>query len=524
MSDLLTINHLNAFFDERQVLFDVSFSVKKGEKIALVGESGSGKTVCAQSIIKLNPSVHLTGEIVFNGQSLLDYNEKQLSRLRGKEIGMVFQEPMTALNPVYTVGEQIAEVFRIHQGLSKKEAWQKAEQLLQETGMEDAQQKARAYPFELSGGQRQRAMIAMAVAGEPKLLIADEPTTALDVAVQGKILTLLSDFQSKYNMAILYITHDLKLVKRFADYVVVLKSGRVVESGKVAEVFSKPQHEYTKMLLDSEPKPLVYQQAQTPVVFNAEHVGYKVVNKKGLFKKQEIKILEEINFSLFKGKTLGIIGESGSGKTTLARVMLRLYTQFDGRMQINDINWSELSQKSLIKYRNLIQMVFQDPFGALNPRMTIFDIITEGIRLSKENNSTDTLMQKTKKVLEEVGLTEDCLDRYPHEFSGGQRQRIAIARVLIMKPQILVLDEPTSALDVSLQKQIIELLLKLQKNYQLTLVIISHDLSVIRALSHYVMVLNQGTLVELNDANSLFVNPNMAYTKNLLSHFLEEKT
>ena len=516
---ILKIEQLNAFFGDKQVLSDVNFEIQAGQKMALVGESGSGKTVCAQGIIQLNPAVRLQGNIHFDGQNLLGMSEKQLNRLRGRDIGMVFQEPMTALNPVYTVGEQIAEVFRIHQGLSKKAAWQEAIQLLLLTGIEDADKKVGAYPFELSGGQRQRAMIAMAVAGQPKLLIADEPTTALDVEVQGKILSLLNQLQQQYQMAILYITHDLKLVKRFADQVIVLKAGKVVETGAVSEIFTHPQHEYTQMLLDSEPEPLDYQDCPAKTVFQAEAIGYSVTLKTGLLQKQKMPILANVSFSLFEGQTLGIIGESGSGKTTLARVVMRLYAQFSGKMHLGDVPWSDLKGKALLPHRHLIQMVFQDPFGALNPRMTVFDIVTEGLRL-KGGYSSEQLLEQAQKTLQEVGLSEESLFRYPHEFSGGQRQRVAIARALIMQPKILVLDEPTSALDVNLQKQMIELLLNLQKIYGLTLLVISHDLSVIRALAHQVLVLKKGQTIEQADAATLFDKPNALYTKNLLTHFL----
>ena len=517
---ILKVEQLNAFFGDKQVLFDVNFEIQAGQKMALVGESGSGKTVCAQGIIQLNPAVQLNGAIHFDGQNLLGMSEKQLNRLRGRDIGMVFQEPMTALNPVYTIGEQIAEVFRIHQGLSKKAAWQEAIQLLLLTGIEDADKKVRAYPFELSGGQRQRAMIAMAVAGQPKLLIADEPTTALDVEVQGKILSLLDQLQQQYQMAILYITHDLKLVKRFADQVVVLKAGQVVETGAVSELFTHPQHEYTQMLLDSEPEPLVYQASSAKTIFQAQAIGYSVTNKTGVWQKQKVPILDNVSFTLFEGQTLGIIGESGSGKTTLARVVMRLYAQFAGTMHlVGDVPWSDLNGKALLHHRHLIQMVFQDPFGALNPRMTVFDIVTEGLKLTSKQSS-EQLLEQAQKTLQTVGLSEESLFRYPHEFSGGQRQRIAIARALIMQPKILVLDEPTSALDVNLQKQMIELLLNLQKIYGLTLLVISHDLSVIRALAHQVLVLKKGQVVEQADAATLFNKPNAPYTKNLLTHFL----
>ncbi|WP_434778477.1 ABC transporter ATP-binding protein [Neisseria sp. Ec49-e6-T10] len=516
---LLSIEKLNAYFGAKQVLFDVSFDLYPNQKMALVGESGSGKTICAQSIIQLNPDVTLSGAIGFEQQALIGLKEKQLNQLRGKKIGMVFQEPMTALNPVLCIGEQIVEVLRLHQKMSKKEAWQEAVRLLEDTGIQEAQRKVFAYPFELSGGQRQRAMIAMAIAGKPKLLIADEPTTALDMEVQDKIIELLNDLQKKYGMAILYITHDLKLVKRFADKVMVMKEGKIVESGTVFDVFSQPQHEYTKKLLDSTPEPLVYEEKQTvPVLFTANDLGFSVPVKKGLFVKDKHIILQAINLQLFKGQTLGIIGESGSGKTTLARLMMRLLQPFTGEMFLENLHWSALKGKELTHARKHIQMVFQDPFGALSPRMSVLDIITEGVQLHQQLNTQEKIDLATS-LLCEVGLPEDSLYRYPHEFSGGQRQRIAIARAIAMKPDILVLDEPTSALDVSLQKQMIHLLLQLQEKYQLTMVMISHDLAVIRALSHRVIVLKEGAVVESGTAAEVFYKPNAGYTQKLLQHF-----
>ena len=507
---ILEIENLNAFFPGKQVLHDVSLTVQTGRKLALVGESGSGKTVLAQSIMRLNPLVSFEGRLKFDGNDLLTQSERALQKLRGREIGMVFQEPMTALNPLMRVGAQIAEVLTLHLGLDKKQAWARAVELLAETGIREPEQKAFAYPFQLSGGQRQRAMIAMAVAAEPKLLIADEPTTALDVAVQAQILDLLARLQQAHNMTMLYITHDLNLVRRFADDVAVMRGGCIVETGAAAEVFARPQHEYTKMLLNAGAARKVVPLADnSATVLQAEQLSVAVKETAGWFKKRSKTLLEPVSFDLKAGETLGIIGESGCGKTTLAKAVMHLIDA-EGRLKINGEAWTRESRRD-------IQMVFQDPFGAFNPRMNVFNIVSEALRVHEPDLSRAEMRQRVQDVLRQVGLPEDALERYPHAFSGGQRQRLAIARAIIVRPKILVLDEPTSALDVQWQQQILELLADLQKKHGLSLIIISHDLAVIRALSHRVMVLKDGKIVEEGGCETVFANPSSDYTRHLMS-------
>ena len=513
---ILEIENLNASFPGKQVLHDVSLTVQTGRKLALVGESGSGKTVLAQGIMRLNPLVSFEGRLKFDSNDLLTQSERALQKLRGREIGMVFQEPMTALNPVMRVGAQIAEVLTLHLGLDKKQAWARAVELLAETGIREPEQKAFAYPFQLSGGQRQRAMIAMAVAVEPKLLIADEPTTALDVAVQAQILDLLARLQQAHNMTMLYITHDLNLVRRFADDVAVMRGGRIVETGAAAKVFAHPRHEYTQMLLNTGAARKVVPLAGNPAtVLQAEQFSVAVKETAGWFKKRSKILLEPVSFDLKAGETLGIIGESGCGKTTLAKAVMHLIDA-EGCLKINGEAWTRESRRD-------IQMVFQDPFGAFNPRMNVFNIVSEALRVHEPDLSRAEMRQRVQDVLRQVGLPEDALERYPHAFSGGQRQRLAIARAIIVRPKILVLDEPTSALDVQWQQQILELLADLQKKHGLSLIIISHDLAVIRALSHRVMVLKDGKIVEEGDCDTVFVNPSSDYTRHLMKfqHILD---
>ncbi|MFC3873660.1 ABC transporter ATP-binding protein [Neisseria musculi] len=509
--NILEIENLNACFPGHQVLHNINLSVMRGRKLAVVGESGSGKTVLAQGIMRLNPAVSFAGRLKFNGENLLEKTPCQLQKLRGKEIGMVFQEPMTALNPVMRVGKQIAEVLSLHLGLDTKQSWARAVELLAETGIHSPEEKASAYPFQLSGGQRQRAMIAMAVAAEPELLIADEPTTALDVAVQAQILDLLSRLQAAHNMTLIYISHDLNLVRRFADDVAVMRQGRIVEQGVAAEVFADPQHEYTQMLLNAgtvrQPAAVA---ADAPTVLEAESISVAVQERAGWFKKRSKTLLAPVLFDLKAGETLGVIGESGSGKTTLAKAVMRLM-ECSGRLKINGEVWNQQSRKA-------VQMVFQDPFGAFNPRMNVLEIVSEALGVHFPGMKTAEKRRRVEEVLHQVGLPEDILERYPHAFSGGQRQRLAIARAIIMRPQVLVLDEPTSALDVQWQQQIIELLGNLQRQHGLSLIIISHDLAVIRALSHRVMVLKDGQVVEQGVLEKVFAKPDSDYTQKLLAH------
>ena len=509
--NIVEIQQLNAHFPSKQVLFDIQLAIKQGKKTAIVGESGSGKTVLAQGIMQLNPAVSFTGQLHYAGEDVLAKTPKQLQKLRGKEIGMVFQEPMTALNPVMQVGKQIAEVLTLHLGLTSKQAWAKAVDLLRETGIHEAEQKALAYPFQLSGGQRQRAMIAMAIAAEPKLLIADEPTTALDVSVQAQILALLDDLQQRHHMTLLYITHDLNLVRRFADEVIVMQQGRIVEQGAVAEIFARPQHDYTKMLLNAAPERQVLPvEAQAATVLAAKHISVAVKERAGWFAKRDKVLLQPLSFELKSGETLGVIGESGSGKTTLAKALLHLMDA-SGKVCLNGQDWSPRNRRD-------IQMVFQDPFSAFNPRMMVRDIVAEALMVHEPTLSHEARTQRVVETLQWVGLPDDILMRYPHEFSGGQRQRLAIARAIIVRPKVLVLDEPTSALDVQWQQQILKLLANLQQQHGLSLMIISHDLAVIRALSHRVMVLKAGEIVETGDCEQVFAAPQHDYTKTLLAH------
>lgn len=484
--NLVEIRHLNASFGSHTVLHDVSLDIPAGRKTAIVGESGSGKTVLAQSIIRLNPDVSLSGSLRFDHTEILTLPEKHLRRYRGKRIGMVFQEPMTALNPVMPVGKQIAEVLTLHFGLNAKTAWQRSIELLRETGIDDAEQKVRAYPFQLSGGQRQRAMIAMALAAEPELLIADEPTTALDPAVQTQILDLLDRLQRERKMTLLYITHDLNLVRRFADHVIVMQHGNIVESGPTAELFTHPKHEYTRELIHAAPERLAPPVAENaPDILTVRHLSFSIREKQGWLKKRTRVLLQPLSFTLKQGETLGIVGESGSGKTTLAKSLLRLIPA-QGDVLAN----TEVSDS-----RYPIQMVFQDPFGAFNPRMRVADIVTEALRVQQPAWDKKRLTDAARHILAEVGLPENILHRYPHEFSGGQRQRLAIARAMITRPPVMLLDEPTSALDVQWQHQILHLLAKLQREYGLSMILISHDMNVIRALSHRILVLHHGEVV-----------------------------
>lgn len=508
---LLHIESLNASFPSKQVLHDINLTLPAGRKLALVGESGSGKTVLAQGIMQLNPAVSFTGRLNFEGENLLDQTPRALQKLRGREIGMVFQEPMTALNPVMRVGRQIAEVLTLHLGFTAKQAWAGAVELLARTGIADAAEKAQAYPFQLSGGQRQRAMIAMAVAAEPKLLIADEPTTALDVAVQAQILDLLADLQRERGMTLLYISHDLNLVRRFADDVAVMRYGRIVEQGAVEDIFRRPEHEYTQMLINAKSmRRTVPLPSEAATVLEAENISVAVPKRQGWFKKTQQTLLEPLSFDLKAGETLGIIGESGSGKTTLAKAVMQLM-EHKGRLKINGRDWNKTQRRA-------VQMVFQDPFGAFNPRMTVLDIVAEGLLVHEPQLDAAEIRRRAQAALVQVGLPEDALNRYPHAFSGGQRQRLAIARAMMVQPQVLVLDEPTSALDVQWQQQILALLADLQQKHGLSLIIISHDLAVIRALSHRVMVLKNGAVVEAGSLEEVFAKPKSAYTQKLLLH------
>jgi microcin C transport system ATP-binding protein len=534
---LLDVQNLSVAFAGKEVVHGISFSIQPGEKLALVGESGSGKSVTALAILRLVQNAHTTGQAIFDGRDTLGMPEHALRGLRGDDIAMIFQEPMTALNPLYTIGDQIAEVLETKQALSKKAAWARVLALLTETGIPEPERRAQSYPHQLSGGQRQRAMIAMALACKPRLLLADEPTTALDVTLRQQILDLLGSLQKSHQMAVLLITHDLNMVRKFADRLAVMENGHIVEQGAVAEVFANPQHPYTQKLLASKPvRDVVPASDQAGVVLAARQlrVGYPVPKAgfKGWFSKGEFLAVKQATFALAAGQTLGVIGESGSGKSTLALAMLGL-TKATGDVfyQENEPlaqqNVAQAAMKSIVSVdfasglRKRIQVVFQDPFSSLSPRMTVEEIVGEGLRVHAPALSVAQRQARVLQTLSDVGLAQtqfpNLLQRYPHEFSGGQRQRIAIARALIVEPQTLVLDEPTSALDVTIQKQVLTLLQRLQKERGLSYLLITHDVDVIRAMAHHVMVMKDCDIVEAGTVQAVLDAPQHPYTQRLVA-------
>ncbi|WP_369601918.1 ABC transporter ATP-binding protein [Hahella sp. SMD15-11] len=497
----------------------VSFDIPKGRTVAVVGESGSGKSVTALSILRLlpqPPAEYESGRILYGEENLLEVPEARMRQIRGDRISMIFQEPMTSLNPLHTVEQQITETLLIHKGLNGEAARRRALELLDQVGIPEPERRLGSYPHELSGGQRQRVMIAMALANEPELLIADEPTTALDVTVQKQILDLLHELQLRHNMAVLLISHDLNVVKHYAHDVVVMARGEVVEAGPANRVFRHPEHPYTQALLDAEPSgspPPV--ETDAPVILKAHGVRVAFPLKRTLFGRvtDEHVAVRDAALTLHRGETLGIVGESGSGKTTLALYLLGL-TQGRGEVMLGGDRIDRLDQKALRPYRRRFQVVFQDPFGSLNPRMSVAEIVGEGLEV--QGLSADERRHRVAGALEEVGLPVDTMDRFPHEFSGGQRQRIAIARALVLDPEVVVLDEPTSALDRTVQKQIVELLRSLQARRQLSYIFISHDLAVVKAMSHRIMVMKQGEVVEYGETAQVFHAPAHPYTRTLL--------
>ncbi|MQA53983.1 ABC transporter ATP-binding protein [Pseudomonas piscis] len=506
--------------EQRQrVVEGISFDIKRGETLALVGESGSGKSVTAHSILRLLPyplAQHPSGSINYSGHDLLTLKEKSIRHIRGNRIAMIFQEPMTSLNPLHNIEKQINEVLAIHKGLTGKVATQRTLELLELVGIPEPRKRLKALPHELSGGQRQRVMIAMALACEPELLIADEPTTALDVTVQLKILQLLKDLQARLGMALLLISHDLNLVRRIAHRVCVMQKGRIVEQAPCEELFRAPQHPYTRELLAAEPSGLpIASQVGAPLLeVNDLKVWFPI--KKGLLRRtvDHVKAVDGIHFSLPQGQTLGIVGESGSGKSTLGLAILRLIAS-QGLIRFEGQQLDRLSQQQVRPLRREMQVVFQDPFGSLSPRMSVSQIVGEGLRIHRIGTEQEQ-EQAIIAALEEVGLDPQTRHRYPHEFSGGQRQRIAIARALVLKPRLILLDEPTSALDRTVQRQVVELLRRLQGKYNLTYLFISHDLAVVKALSHQLMVIKHGQVVEQGDARTIFDAPQHPYTRQLL--------
>jgi ABC-type uncharacterized transport system, duplicated ATPase component len=500
----------------------ISFDIAKGETLALVGESGSGKSVSALSVLKLlpyPPASHPSGRIMLGEQDLLAMDERALRKVRGNRVTMIFQEPMTSLNPLHTIEQQIGEILALHRGLRDKAARARTLELLNEVGIRDPEKRLGAYPHQLSGGQRQRVMIAMALANEPELLIADEPTTALDVTVQAQILELLDRLKQKNGMSMLFITHDLGIVRKIADRVCVMTKGKIVETGPTSEIFSNPQHEYTRHLLAAEPKgrpPQVASDAETVLTARDMKVWFPI--KRGFFRRtvDHVKAVDGIDIDVKAGQTVGVVGESGSGKTTLGLALCRMISS-QGKIRFRNREIDSLSFSEMRPLRREMQIVFQDPYGSLSPRMSISEIIEEGLKIHERDLSADERDDRVVEALQEVGLDPQTRFRYPHEFSGGQRQRIAIARAIVLKPHFVMLDEPTSALDMSVQAQVVDLLRSLQRKHNLAYLFISHDLKVVRAMADRVIVMRNGQVVEQGPADRIFEHPETGYTRALIS-------
>ncbi|OED39863.1 microcin ABC transporter ATP-binding protein [Chromatiales bacterium (ex Bugula neritina AB1)] len=501
---------------------DVSFSIDQGESVALVGESGSGKSVTALSVMQLLPypyAHHPAGSILYRGEQLLGAGPSIMRTVRGNEISMIFQEPMTSLNPLHAIEKQIAESLKVHRGMRGQAATERVLELLDLVGIGNARQRLGAYPHQLSGGQRQRVMIAMALANEPDLLIADEPTTALDVTIQAQILELLNDLKSRLSMSLLLITHDLGIVRKMADSIHVMTAGRIVEHGTAATLFNTPRHPYTRQLLEAQPSAKSERSDnQTPEVISGRNIKVWYPLKGGLLGRTRsyVKACDGVSVSVRAGRTVGVVGESGSGKTTLGLALLRLIKS-EGEIHFRGGDVNALDKQSLRDQRRKMQIVFQDPFGSLSPRMSVMQIVEEGLKVHESELTEQQRADSVVKAIEEVGLEASSLNRYPHEFSGGQRQRIAIARAMVLKPDLVVLDEPTSALDMSVQAQIVDLLRDLQSRYQLAYLFISHDLKVVRALSDEIIVMKQGKVVEQGEAGQIISNPQVQYTRELMA-------
>ncbi len=525
---LLEVKDLAVSFGETQAVQGVSFAIAKGETLALVGESGSGKSVSALSILKLLPypsAHHPSGSVRFKGQELLDAPDAALRRVRGNDISMIFQEPMTSLNPLHSVERQIGEILEVHQGMTGEAARARVIELLGKVGIRDPESRLGAYPHQLSGGQRQRVMIAMALANEPDLLIADEPTTALDVTVQAQILKLLKDLQRETGMALLLITHDLGIVRAMADRVAVMQQGRIVEQAASETLFTDPQHAYTRMLLAAEPKGVAPKPDPKAVdILTTDNLKVWFPVKRGFFRKTvgHIKAVDGVSVRVKAGQTLGIVGESGSGKTTLGLALVRLIAS-QGPIVYLGQDIAGFDSRDMRPLRREMQVVFQDPFGSLSPRLSVRQIVEEGLIATGTKLSADERSERVAEALTEVGLDPAAMERYPHEFSGGQRQRIAIARAMVLKPNFVMLDEPTSALDMSVQAQIVDLLRDLQARHGLSYLFISHDLRVVRALSNEVVVMRDGIIVEQGPSEQIFTKPKQAYTKALLAAALSHK-
>ncbi|GAB6052668.1 ABC transporter ATP-binding protein [Magnetospira thiophila] len=530
MTALLDIRDLHVSFGhgprEVRAVRGASFQIQRGETVGLVGESGSGKSVTALSVLQLLPyplAHHPAGSILFQGEELLGAGQRRLRQIRGNRIAMIFQEPLTSLNPLHSIEKQIAEVLFVHKAMGAKQARARVEELMELVGLKEQISRLKSLPHEFSGGQQQRVMIAMALANEPDLLIADEPTTALDVTVQAQILKLLKELQQKLHMSLLLITHDLGIVRHMADRVCVMTDGQLVEQQETEQLFQQPQHPYTRHLLAAEPKGRPDAAPVTaPEIMATQDLKVWFPIKKGLIRRTvgHVKAVDGISLKLRRGHTLGVVGESGSGKTTLGRALLRLEPS-DGPIVFLGEHLDRRSFKQLRPVRRHMQMVFQDPFGSLSPRLSVFQIVEEGLLVHQLGGTYEERRQRVADTLQEVGLDPQTMDRYPHEFSGGQRQRVSIARALVLKPSFIVLDEPTSALDMSVQAQVVELLRQLQKDHDLTYLFISHDLRVVRALAHDVLVMRAGRVVEQGPADQIFAQPREAYTKALMAAAFE---
>jgi microcin C transport system ATP-binding protein len=523
---LLSVRDLSVSFDapggEVRAVRHVSFDIDRGETVALVGESGSGKSVTALSIVQLLPyplARHPSGSIHFRSDELLGARERLLRAVRGNRIAMIFQEPMTSLNPLHTIEKQINEVLLVHKRLGRRAARARTLELLRLVGLPEAASRLGAYPHQLSGGQRQRVMIAMALANEPDLLIADEPTTALDVTIQAQILRLLRDLRDRFGMALLLITHDLGIVRKMADRVCVMTQGEIVEAGSTEEIFARPQHAYTRRLLEAEPRGEPHRAVEgVPSIVAGRDLRVWFPIKGGVLRRTvgHIKAVDGVSLVVREGHTVGVVGESGSGKTTLGLALLRL-VRSEGSIQFAGRDIQGLSSRALRPLRREMQIVFQDPYGSLSPRLSIGQIVEEGLRVHRIGATAEERRRLIEQALIEVGLDPETCDRYPHEFSGGQRQRIAIARAMVLKPRLVVLDEPTSALDMSVQAQIVDLLRELQRRHNLAYLFISHDLRVVRALSEEVLVMREGRIVERGPAAQIFAEPREPYTRALMA-------
>jgi microcin C transport system ATP-binding protein len=517
---LIEVKDLSVDFGSKRVVDRVSFTIERGETLALVGESGSGKSLTALSLLQLLPhgAANTTGHIVLDGKSMIGAGERCLRSVRGGVAGMIFQEPMTSLNPLHRIGRQVAEAITLHRRIPREKVRARVIDALQQAGFPDAERRLDAFPHQLSGGQRQRVMIAMALANDPALLIADEPTTSLDVTIQAQILKLLADLKAAHSMALLMITHDLAIVRHFADRVAVMKDGKLVEVGSCGRTFTAPQHPYTRMLIAAEPKgrprPLT---ARAETLIDAQNLRVHFAISRGVLRRTVgvVKAVDGVSISVREGETVGLVGESGSGKSTMGFGMLRLVPAA-GDLHFEGWNLNALDKRALRRMRARMQIVFQDPYGSLSPRMHVGDIVAEGLTVHARRLSGAERAALVAEALEEVGLPTDSADRYPHEFSGGQRQRIAIARALVLKPRLVVLDEPTSALDRSVQAQIVDLLRELQVRHDIGYLFISHDLRVVRALAHRVVVLRHGAVVEQGPADVIFARPQHPYTRALM--------